>query len=347
MLINEGGKQFVIYFKNSIILQIVLSVMTANLMFIRNFSIFSLILMFGVNIIGLGLNNDSDKKSYSISVVYILVILMIFIFYFSINGFSLYGKWLSLPIPEIKKEIRFLIETLYVSFGIIWTLSLSIFGIKIFIYCTIKIKENTNFYAGLLISSTIIFMYIFERISRESNNWSYFIAIGSFFLLLFDYNNFVSAFSKCSKNELNSKHGKKLTFNIKKKFARIKLIISASSIIAIVSVIFNAPGAWLYEIAIKSIINKKPMPYDKFGILLYTFIFIMTLFCFSMFIFYTAKGYKVRCVMKQMKLEGKENQKTIWNKTWRIRNSMKRIPFLEDIVEFYEFISTDTQKRAD
>lgn len=335
---------FIKFFINSITLIIIMIAMSINLIYLKNFSSLYLIIIFGINILGLGLNNDSKNGNILISFAYGINIVITFLLYFSVNSFRMYGTWLSMSRAKSIIEFNLLNEDLYLIFALVMVTSIAIFFLKAIIYFRIQNKENTNFYAGLLIFSTTIFMYLFERISQESNNWSYFISIGSFLLLFFDYNIFVSAFGKYSQKEMNSKYGKKLSFNIKRKFARIKLIISASSIIAIISVIFKKPGKVFYEIALKNNLGKTSVQYDNFGILLYTLILIMLLFIYFMVIFYAAKSYKVRHVMKKKKLEGKENQQIIWNNTWRIKNSMKRIPFLEDIVEFYEYISSDAKK---
>lgn len=98
-----------------------------------------------------------------------------------------------------------------------------------------------------------------------------------------------------------------------------------------------------YEIALKNNLGKTSVQYDNFGVLLYTLILIMLLFIYFMVIFYAAKSSKVRRIMKKKKLEGKENQQIIWNNTWSLKKLLKRILFFEDIVEFYEYISSDTK----
>lgn len=345
MITKENVKQFVIYFKSSIILQIVLAPMLFNLMFIRNFSIFSLILMFGINIIGLGLNNDSDGRKYSISVVYVLLIFIIFIIYFSINGFSFYGKWVSLSITEYKNELHSLLEILYLFFGIIWTLSISIFGLKIIIYTTIKNKENTNFYAALTLGSTMIFSLLFNSISQETNNWSYFIAIGSFFMLFFDYNIFLDAFSKSNKNNEGSEEEKELKQIVKKKFARIKLLISASTLVAVLIEVLKKPLIGLYNQIFHQHFKETDMATNKLGLYLNISIAIFYILIIGVLVYFGVKEIIVRSIMKQRKLAGPKNRKFIWDRTWNIKNEAKRIPYLEDIIIFYEMISSGRENK--
>lgn len=337
-------KQFVRYFVNSIYLQFVLLTLLWWYKYLHNYSALFLILMLAFNIIGLGLNKESSNGNFSISIIYIISMIIISIQYLTINSISIYGKWLNLSNTTLIKEISFFIDFLNYIMLVIWLLSASILYLKIIVYISVKNKKNTNFYTWLYIYSTSIFTYLFNRIFQEPNNWSYFMAVGSFLLLFFDYNLFVSAFSKTGNNKIKSKYGEQLSFKIKKKFARIKLVISASSILAIISVIIKAPVILLYNKIFHVNFNEKSMEKAKLFLYLNIFIFMFFSIMVCLLLFLGAKAYKVHRVMKQKHLEGPKNREKVWKTTWIIKQKLKEIPFLEDIIIFYELISSDKEQ---
>lgn len=337
-------KQFVRYFANSIYLQFTLLSFLFSYKLLYSYSALYLILMLAINIVGLGLNKESSNRSFFISIIYIVNMIIMFLQYLTINGFSYYKKWFTISKTALIKEVAPFLDLLNYIILFMWILSVLIFTLKMIVYISIKNKRNTNFYTWLFIYSMSLFFYLFNRIFQESNNWSYFMAIASFLLLVFDYNIFVSAFSKTGNNKINSKYGEQLSLKIKKKFARIKLIISASSILAIIVVVTKDSLILLYNKVFHKNFNENIMEKDKLFLYMLILIFMLYFLVACILVYIGAKSFKVSRVMKQKNLKGPKNKSKIWKTTWNINQRLKEIPFLEDIVIFYELISSDKEQ---
>lgn len=178
---------------------------------------------------------------------------------------------------------------------------------------------NQNIYASFILFA--IFSWLFSRLISIQNSWSYFMAIISFLVLIFDPTTLYDLINRSGQKV-------KVKYRTKQYITKLRVYISGISILVVFTQILNPLGEEIYKILGYNAASQKSYGVlDKMTIPLYS---IFALEIIIVFIFICASLIKFKI-----------NSSKRYEEKWTYEKFFKSIFFIKPLIDIFEGIKMD------